>query len=300
VRDSRAVGFTVSGLAYVAALLAAFFVVRALPWEHPLVQLGIGTVVATVVVFAISVMANNSSIYDPYWSLQPLAIAGYYLWHLGSEVSARDVLVTILVFLYAVRLTGNFSRGWSGLSQEDFRYRGFRQRFGRAYWLVSFLGVHLFPTVMVWLGCLPLYAVMRTDSGGIGWLDGVATVAFAGAISIAFVADEQLRRFRDDPGNRDKYIRHGLWSISRHPNYLGEITSWWALWLFGLASGAGYWWTAIGAVAITLMFVYASIPMMEARTLATRIGYQQYRTEIPMLLPFPGRRVNAESRGRTT
>jgi steroid 5-alpha reductase family enzyme len=285
VRRSRGAGLVVSGAAYAAALLAAVFVVRALPLGHPLAQLGVGTGVATLVVFAVSVIADNSSIYDPYWSLQPFAIAVYYLWNLGSDVGLRQVLVTLLVLLYALRLTGNFYRGWAGLSQEDFRYRGFRERFGRAYWPVSFFGIHLFPTVMVWLGCLPLYAVMRPGTAGIGWLDGVATVAYAGAVGLALVADEQLRRFREEPGNRGRYIHEGLWSVSRHPNYLGEIASWWGLWLFALASGLGNCWTVIGAVAITLMFVYASVPMMEARTLATRLGYDAYREDTPMLLP---------------
>ena len=297
VRQSRGVGLVVSAAAYVAALLAAVSVVRALPLEHPLAQLGVGTVVATLVVFAVSVMADNSSIYDPYWSLQPLAIAVYYLWHLGSDVGLRQVLVTVLVFLYAIRLTGNFYRGWVGLSQEDLRYRGFRERFGRAYWPVSLLGIHLFPTVMVWLGCLPLYAVMRPEAAGTNWLDGVATVVYAGAIGLAFVADEQLRRFCEEPNNRDRNIREGLWSVSRHPNYLGEIGSWWGLWLFALASGLGYWWMVVGAVAITLMFVYASVPMMEARTLATRPGYEAYRADTPMLLPRLRKQVSERHAG---
>jgi len=292
MRDSRAVGLAVSGAAYAAALLVAVVVVRALPLGHPLAQLGVGTAVATAVIFVVSALADNSSIYDPYWSLQPLAIVAYYLWRIGSGVGVREVLVTALVLLYAVRLTCNFYRGWSGLTQEDFRYRGFRERFGRGYWPVSFFGIHLFPTVMVWLGCLPLYAVMQPGTAGTGWLDGVAAVLCAGAIGLALVADGQLRRFREDSGNKGKYIDQGLWSISRHPNYLGEIAWWWGLWLFGLASAPGYWWTIIGAAAITLMFVFASIPMMEARTLATRAGYEQYQSETPMLLPIPRRAIS--------
>ena len=162
---------------------------------------------------------------------------------------------------------------------------------------MSLLGIHLFPTVMVWLGCLPLYAVMRSGAAGIGWPDGVATVVYAGAVGLALVADGQLRRFREDPRNRGAYIRRGVWSFSRHPNYLGEIASWWGLWLFALASGVVYWWTGIGAVAITLMFVYASVPMMEARTLATRAGYGQYQSEIPMLVPIRRRQPSERHAG---
>ena len=65
----------------------------------------LGTLVATVVIFAASVALNNSSMYDPYWSLQPLALAGYYIWIGWGSLTGRQILVTILVLLYAVRLT---------------------------------------------------------------------------------------------------------------------------------------------------------------------------------------------------
>ena len=70
---------SISAATYIVALVVAVLVVRAAGLAHPLADLGLGTLVATVVVFAVSVAVDNSSIYDPYWSVQPLAIAGYYL-----------------------------------------------------------------------------------------------------------------------------------------------------------------------------------------------------------------------------
>lgn len=285
IRVGRLPGVMISAAAYVVALVVAVVVVRAAALGHPLADLGLGTLVATVVVFAVSVAVDNSSIYDPYWSLQPLAIAGYYLWTAWNRVDARGVLVTVLLALYALRLTSNFYRDWPGLSKEDFRYRSFRQRFGRAYWPASFAGIHLFPTIMVYLGCLPLYAVYRPGTNGINWLDAIGAIVLLGAIALAFVADEQLRSFRSDPANRGSVVKGGLWALSRHPNYLGEIATWWGLWLLGLAAGARWWWTVAGAAAITLMFVFVSIPMMERRLQQTRAGYASYRAQTPMLLP---------------
>jgi steroid 5-alpha reductase family enzyme len=285
MRARRTVGRLVSGVTYVVALGAAVLVVDVAGASHPLAALGLGTLVATVVVFAASVVTDNSSMYDPYWSLQPVAIAGYYLWTGWGGLGARQIMVTILVVLYALRLTSNFYRDWPGLGKEDFRYAAFRARFGRAYWPVSFAGVHLFPTIMVYLGCLPLYAVTRSGAAGLNWLDAGRVVVLLGAIVLAFVADEQLRVFRSDPRNRGRSILTGLWAYSRHPNYLGEVATWWGLWLFGLAAGLVWWWTVVGAAAITALFVFASVPMMEKRALATREGYREYRERTPMLLP---------------
>ncbi|MFH0915059.1 MAG: DUF1295 domain-containing protein [bacterium] len=285
IRTSRALGRLVSGATYVVALCVAVLVVLAVGPTHPLAALGLGTLVATAAVFAVSVAVNNSSIYDPYWSLQPLGIAGYYLWVGWDDLGARQIIVTALVFLYALRLTSNFYRDWPGLGKEDFRYVSFRARTGRAYWPVSFLGIHLFPTIMVYLGCLPLYALTRPGAVGLNWLDAVGVIVLLGAIAIAFVADEQLRVFRRDPRNRGRSILTGFWAYSRHPNYLGEVATWWALWLFALAAGLVWWWTVIGAAAITVLFVFVSIPMMEKRALATREGYREYREHTPTLLP---------------
>ena len=104
-------------------------------------------------------------------------------------------------------------------------------------------------------------------SDGLDWLDAVATLVTLGAIGLAFVADEQLRSFRRDPADRGRCMRTGLWARSRHPNYLGEIATWWGFWLFALAAGPVWWWTGVGAAAITLMFVFVSVPMMEKRAL---------------------------------
>lgn len=297
IRAARGWGVLISAATYIVAFVVAVLVVRAVGLGHPLADLGLGTLVATMVVFAVSVLADNSSVYDPYWSVQPLAIAGCYLWMRwngggdgsGSHaagIDARQIVVTVLVFLYALRLTSNFYRDWPGLRKEDFRYVSFRERFGRAYWLVSFFGIHFFPTVMVYLGCLPLYGVMRAGTVGFGgWLDGLGIFVTMGAIAFAFVADEQMRRFRRNPQNRERIMQSGLWARSRHPNYLGEVSTWWGLWLFAMAAGREWWWTVVGAVAITLLFVFVSVPMMERRLLATRAGYEEYRDRTSALLP---------------
>jgi len=287
MRAARGTGVLISVSTYIVAPLIAVVVTRAAGLGHPLATLGLGTLVATAVVFVVSVATDNSSIYDPYWSLQPAAIAGYYLWTDADGVDARHFVVSILVLVYAIRLTSNFYRDWPGLRKEDFRYVLFRTRFGRAYWPVSFLGIHLFPTVLVYLGCLPLYALTRPGAAAIGWLDGLATVVTLTAIAVAFVADEQLRNFREDRSNQGRVIAVGLWAYSRHPNYLGEVATWWGLGLFALAAGLEWWWTLVGAVAITAMFVFVSIPLMEARMLATRPGYAEYRERTPMLVPRP-------------
>ena len=74
----------------------------------------------------------------------------------------------------------------------------------------------------------------------------------------------------------------GLWGWSRHPNYLGEIGFWLSLGLFGLAaSPSDWWWVFVGAMAMVALFLGASIPMMEERSLERRPTYQDVIDRVP-------------------
>ena len=84
----------------------------------------------------------------------------------------------------------------------------------------------------------------------------------------------------------------GLWSWSRHPNYFGEISFWFALMLFGLAAAPhDWWWLVLGFVAMVAMFQGTSIPMMEQRSLERRPSYQGIIDRVPRLVPRPPKRA---------
>jgi steroid 5-alpha reductase family enzyme len=284
-------GFALVGFAYVIAHVVASVVLQLLPGWHPLAAVGVADVAATVVVFVFSMSFNNTSVYDPYWSVAPASIAAWLAFGPGSAqgLTLRQSVVLSLIFFYALRLTYNWARGWTGLGHEDWRYVDFRNKTGKLYWLVSFSALHFFPTVMVFLGCLPLHAALVTAPAGFGALDVVAAVVTFGAIVIEAVADEQLRTFRAQKRADGDICDVGLWAWSRHPNYFGEISFWGGLYLFGVAAGAP-WWTAVGVLAMIALFVGASIPMAEKRSIARRPHYAEHQKKVSMLIPwFPKR-----------
>lgn len=281
----------VCAVAYVAALVAAIAVGGVSAGAHPLLVALMADVVATVIVFAFSAALDNSSIYDPYWSLAPLPIALYFALPAQrslADIGARGWLVLVLVVIWAVRLTFNFLRGWQGLAHEDWRYVEIRNKTGRGYWLVSLLGIHLFPTLMVFGGCLPLYAALAPGARPFNVIDVIAAVVTALAIVIEAVADDQLRRFRLQSDRRpDEIMERGLWAWSRHPNYFGEMLFWWGLFLFALAAGSGNAWTGAGALAITAMFHLVSLRLLETRMLERRPAYAERVRSVSAFVPFP-------------
>lgn len=279
--------FAYIAVVYAVALAVAIGVGSAVGTETPLLTVALADLAATVVVFVGSRIADNTSVYDPYWSVVPPAIAVFYLAVADPGVPVgRQVLVTLLVWAWALRLTANWARGFAGLDHEDWRYAKARDN-GHPYWPQSFFGFQLAPTVQVYLGCLALWPALGAGTRGLGPLDLLAALVTGGAILLELVADEQLRGFNRTKAPGD-ICTIGLWSRCRHPNYLGELTFWWGLWIFALAADPGWWWTVVGPMAMTALFVFASIPMMDRRSVERRPGYADYMDRVPALVPRAG------------
>ncbi|MBI3786544.1 MAG: DUF1295 domain-containing protein [Deltaproteobacteria bacterium] len=279
--------FALCTLAYVAAGMIALAVGHLLPGRHPITIAAAADVVATLVVWGFSTVFRNSSFYDPYWSVAPIAIAAYWSECADAEAEpVRQVLALAVVLLWGLRLTYNWARRWQGLDHEDWRYVDFRNRFGARFWLIDLSGIHMFPTVQVFLGCLPLYPTLATGTRPLGIIDLAALVVGLAAVGIETVADKQLWRFLQSRQQPDAILKTGLWAYSRHPNYFGEILVWWSLWLFGLAADPWWWWTGIGALSITLMFQFASVPMLDKRSLERRRGYAEHMRQVSAVVPW--------------
>ncbi len=276
---------------YVMALAAGWATILFAPIEDPLVLTLAADAVATVVIFGWSLVYDNSSFYDAYWSVIPIAIVLFWLSLADPGVPAlRTAGVLFVVSVWGVRLTWNWARGWTGLDHEDWRYVDFRDQCPRIYWLISFTGVHFFPTLIVFAGMAAAFPALTRAGREPGWIDLLAISVGLGGIAFEWIADQQLRAFATGPKNPGETLRTGLWRYSRHPNYLGEMMIWWSLFLFGLAADAE--WAKLGVlapIAMSGMFLLVSIPLIEKRSLERRANYQQVIDETSMLIPLPPR-----------
>lgn len=291
---SKGRSLAVVALAYLLAVGAAaawlaFGPQTGLLWLDSLVA----DVLATLVVFGFSRAYRNSSFYDAYWSVIPPLLLAYWWWRGPLGVSGpgalRAWLLAVVVGYWAVRLTGNWVYGFPGLHHEDWRYPMLRDGAGRFEFLADLFGIHLFPTLQVFVGLLPAYIAVTTPGDGVVWVAWLAFTVGLAAVTIELVADTQMHRFvaHRQPG---RVMDTGLWAWSRHPNYFGEISFWFSLALFGLsASPSDGWWLFAGAALMVAMFLGASIPMMEKRSLERRPQYQDVIDRVPRLVPRPPR-----------
>ncbi len=271
-------------LAYSLALGAAVVGAWLYPGKSLILTALIADLTATMVIFLFSRIFHNSSFYDPYWSLTPIALTAYWGFAYGAKPGFGQIIIFALVVFWGLRLTWHWARNWRGLGDEDWRYTKLRGKTKGWFWLVELAGIDLMPTLVVFLGCLSLYSGL-TSRHNFGLMDIIAVLFTSTAVFIESAADEQLEAFIKTPHAAGGIMSSGLWAYIRHPNYLGEIMFWWGLFLFGAVSGAGHWWMVAGPLTVTALFIFISIPMMDRHNFERRPGYRMQTQKLPALLP---------------
>ncbi|MBQ2730257.1 MAG: DUF1295 domain-containing protein [Clostridia bacterium] len=278
-KKSRAVSFLVVFLIYVAAAAVGILVYSFLPFGFVL-NLLLADCAATVFTFVFSVILKNASVYDPYWSVQPPVILIAFAF--TSRLNVAGVLVIAAVLFWGIRLTVNWAYTFHGLEHQDWRYTMLFEKTGVFYPLLNFIGIHMVPTLVVYLCTLPAVFLLVY---GAEW--NIGSVAFfllsVAATVIQGIADIQMQKYRKE--KKGSFIRTGLWKYSRHPNYLGEILMWWGVGLSAVSVMPERWYLLAGALANTMLFAFVSIPMAEKRQ-SEKEGFEQYKKETRFLLPM--------------
>lgn len=280
--DSRTRDFGWVMVAYGVALAAAWLTVVQVPFTSPLWLAAAADIVATLIIFCFASVFRNSSFYDAYWSVAPPVLVLY--WMLSSDsMDLRVGLVFVLVCLWAGRLTHNWARGWQGLAHQDWRYVDLKSQTGPFYPLVDLLGIQMLPTVLVFIGCVPVWLILSNPTP-IGWLDLVWLSIGLAAVGLEYRADNVLRAHRLDPSKQGEVLREDVWGWCRHPNYLGELGFWFALGLCAYL-GTGLWISWLGFVLMLALFFGVSIPMIDKRQLSSKPAYADYKATVPAILP---------------
>ena len=283
----RRTGLSTMLLAYVAATLLAallwWYTPDLAPWQRTL-SAGLA---ATGVLWIVGLVRGNPSVFDPYWSVAPMLVA--MAWshdHASADASVtRQFLVLCLVCAWGLRLTYHWWRTFPGLDHEDWRYTDMRETSGRLFPLVNLVVIHLLPTLMLLLACAAMYPALVTGTRPLGALDLLAASWTLSAILLEARADREMRAFRGRPREAGTVYQSGVWAWLRHPNYLGELSFWWGLFLFSRAADPTAAWAAAGPLVITAMLVLYSAPALDRRMLARYPAYRDYMARVPSLLP---------------
>ncbi|CAD8060881.1 unnamed protein product [Paramecium primaurelia] len=240
--------------------------------------------IATSIVFIQSYRYNNTSIYDFYWQIPGFYLIIYWVFRTPYQ---PNIWLIIVPFAYFIRHNYNFLSFWPGLTYEDFRYPVFRKKLNNEfiYWIFSYFGLHIGPTLMVYFGLYPTYyALFDSDQEYNEYVFYFGVLFAFSALTIETIADLQLFPWRSK--KTQEFIDEGLWKYSRHPNYFGECMFWWGLFIMTLSFGYQYWFTIIGAVIMQSLFLFYSIPEMEKHILRKRPKYYIQQKRVSVFIPW--------------
>lgn len=237
------------------------------------------------ITFAIAQAQKNNGLVDIAWGLGFVVSAGVS-YCLGKPQGTVPLVITILVAIWGLRLTWHLARRNLG-KPEDFRYANMRRIWHPStFYLRMFVQIYLLQLVLSLAINLP--AIVRnlqdqavwnlwTTAGLVVWLCGFAFES---------IGDWQLKRFKADPAHRGQLITSGLWRFSRHPNYFGEATLWWGIFIMAVSDGHSLW-LIISPLLITLFLLYVSgVPMLEKKY-AGRPDWEAYKARTSKFFPWP-------------
>ncbi|MHA1111055.1 MAG: DUF1295 domain-containing protein [Promethearchaeota archaeon] len=286
---SRSFGYGLVSIVYITALILSYWLYFWIDTLAPVWELLIIDIAATLWIYLWSCVFRNASLYDPYWSIAPLFLGLFWLDQSFSYIGDVPVKLWIIygiVALWAIRLTYNWSAYYRGLTYEDFRYRFFREKTGKWFFLVNLFGIQVMPTILVFFGSLSMsYSLTSLNSAQFTIFDIIGLIIAGGAIAIETISDYQMHKFVKKRTDRNQIMDQGLWSRSRHPNYFGEVAFWWGLFCFALGADYSSWWTIAGPIGMVVLFLTYSIPAMDKHQLTRKEAYKKYMEKTPAFIP---------------
>lgn len=241
--------------------------------------------------FIYSLYTKRNDIADVLWPVG-IAASAITLFLILDYPSVILKLVIVLITIWATRLAYHIGTRHFAKSKEDKRYARWREEwtwvrtrsFFQVFALQAVLMVVLLSPVIVFVfnpGDVPLWQVLL---GVWLWLVG---------FTFEVVGDWQLAQFLRTPSRyglkKGDLMTKGVWSITRHPNYFGEICMWWGIFIIMLHS-LNVWQLVpaiIGPAIFTYIIYYVSGVKLTEHYWAQEFSeqFKKYKQATPILIP---------------
>ncbi len=232
--------------------------------------------------FVLALALRKNDIVDIAWGMGFIMISVFSLL-LSPTIPARMLLMSGLVLIWGLRLALYIYLRNRGKS-EDFRYAQWRQDWGKSWVLRSYLQVFMLQGFFMLTIAYPLFIFAPESAPRLGYLDLAGSLVWLIGFCFEAVGDAQMRRFKQNPANQGRIMRYGLWKYTRHPNYFGEATMWWGLFLIALSNPRGLL-AIFSPLVITFLLVRVSgVPMLEKKY-ADNPEYQDYIRKTSSFIP---------------
>ncbi len=234
--------------------------------------------------FIFSLIKKRNDVADVAWGLG-FVLMTWVSFFLSNDSGIRGLLVGSLVSVWGLRLAWHIHTRNKGKT-EDYRYLAWRKEWGKWFYIRSYFQVYILQGAFLFLIVSPILLINKTTGTSLGLLDIVGVFVWLVGFYFEAVGDAQLARFMKDPANKGKLMQDGLWAYTRHPNYFGEVTQWWGLWLIALSVPYGFL-GIIGPLTITFLILKVSgIPMLEKK-MEENPNFAEYKRKTSVFIPLP-------------
>lgn len=238
--------------------------------------------------FAVAYRLNRYDIIDPAWGVVfiSIAVVAYTKQPLDQLVSVQT-LVLALIVVWGARLFLHLYTRWSGMDKEDKRYNELRSSYSKSFGGVGFnmyFRVYMLQALLAVVISIPIIALSSTLPIAISYLSYLGLAVWLFGFFFETVGDYQLSRHLKK--SKGTLMTTGLWKYTRHPNYFGEVTQWWGIFIIALALPE-WWILIISPLLITGLILFVSgIPLTE-KHFAGRAGWSEYARRTSKFLPLP-------------
>ena len=228
----------------------------------------------------VSLKKNNVTHVDIMWSLFFVLNTLYFF--TAFTPSLRTALILFLVLLWGLRLSVYLAiRNWG--KPEDARYLKIRQNNEPNFRFKSIYIIFGFQSILAWIVGSILFIATKNDHP-LTWLDYLGILVTLFGIIYESIADYQLIQFKNDIKNRGKLLQSGLWKLSRHPNYFGEILVWWGFFITTLVTGIHF--NLIAPLLMTFLILrFSGVTLLEANLNKKFNDYDDYQKKVNTIIP---------------
>ncbi len=231
--------------------------------------------------FLIAVIKKKFSVIDIGWGLGFILVALISYFH--HPMSVKNAVLLLVVTAWGLRLAVYILLRSKG-QPEDPRYTKMRNEWEPKANLHAYFKVFLLQGLFMLIISLPVSVGMMQENQSLTWINYLGVAVWFAGFALEVVSDAYLAWFIKQPQNKGKLCTTGPWRICRYPNYLGEISCWYGVYL--LALGNLSWWTIIGPIMINLLIIKLSGVSLGEERKKNKPGYAEYARRTPRVLPF--------------
>lgn len=231
--------------------------------------------------FIVATIIKNNSIVDIGWGFG-FVFTSWLVFFVSGDYSTTKIIINIVISLWGLRLFYYILKR-NIFEKEDFRYANWRKEWGK--WVIprAFLQVFMLQGLLQFLIASPsLY--INYNNLDFHYLSLIGIVIWVIGFYFEVIGDKQLKDHIKNPNLKGKLLQTGLWKYTRHPNYFGEATMWWGIFVFAAILGVPLYYV-ISPLTITLVLYFISTPMLEKK-MSEREEWTEYVKNTPMFVPF--------------